>query len=646
MVQNLEGLLTALFECASVERDATTKEAISASMRSLGVKQPQLLLRTVHSFLAKHNKLAGSSRAFLLSLLNQVLNDVLDTVDEELASLIVNLATQEMTMSKEVEEEWQEAASDVLVTLGKRFCTQVMDALLQKFQPGFQPHSYVLRTLGDIAVSNVFGFVPFLSDVMSRTVPMLNSVKSDSMKAAYASAIRHFCEAVREYVANIKDAPDPSVGKNVYAGQMEAAYDAVYPWLGAKDYKVRTTVAECLGELCHIIAPSRVHEELRKLIPAMLALYKKSSIEPYSVTQGLCRLLEAACADETCPLDSYLEEILTALFPQVCEDVDYSASSAVKNRNEVFRCFHVCASRFADRLVYYLLQKMQSGHEKFKLGAISVMRHLINASGPYIVDKRSLVILGMKPALNEQNSVRVKKALCQLCVALADHGYVDAEGGEQVIVFLVRNLVPIDDSTKKQTVEVDPAAVVQLRTQCGQALQTIAKTCTTAHKLLWPYLFEFLCMENYTTALPELCRCVTILARRKIDAGEEMDFEKGFSDNPRVPGRHQVFCRLLVALNGPLDGNSKRAQEGLKLLVVLAPWFHASVAGVVGSRSEQLETTLDEMCAMENTAKAQKRWENEVLKLLAAFVTSVSEGDWRSSLAAVMGKQLGLYNNY
>lgn len=60
-------------------------------------------------------------------------------------------------------------------------------------------------------------------------------------------------------------------------------------------------------------------------------------------------------------------------------------------------------------------------------------------------DKRSLVILGMKPALNEQNSVRVKKALCQLCVALADHGYVDAEGGEQVIVFLVRNLVPQED---------------------------------------------------------------------------------------------------------------------------------------------------------------------------------------------------------
>jgi hypothetical protein len=47
--------------------------------------------------------------------------------------------------------------------------------------------------------------------------------------------------------------------------------------------------------------------------------------------------------------------------------------------------------------------------------------------------------------LNEQNSVRVKKALCQLCVALADHGYVDADGGEQVITFLVRNLVPHDD---------------------------------------------------------------------------------------------------------------------------------------------------------------------------------------------------------
>lgn len=65
-------------------------------------------------------------------------------------------------------------------------------------------------------------------------------------------------------------------------------------------------------------------------------------------------------------------------------------------------------------------------------------------------DKRSLVILGLKPMLQVGNdgalSVRVKKGMCQLCVALADHGYVDAEGGEYVIAFLLRNLIAQEDN--------------------------------------------------------------------------------------------------------------------------------------------------------------------------------------------------------
>lgn len=158
--------------------------------------------------------------------------------------------------------------------------------------------------------------------------------------------------------------------------------------------KVRAEIAECLGELCRIISPTRMHEELRKLIGTLIGLYRRPSVEAHVVTQvcitqdtihhlfqGLCRLLEAACADDTCPLESYLEEILVALFPQICVETNYTNQANVRNQNEVLRCFHVAASRFADRLVYYLLQKMQGGNENHRLGAISVLRHLINASG-------------------------------------------------------------------------------------------------------------------------------------------------------------------------------------------------------------------------------------------------------------------------
>lgn len=50
--------------------------------------------------------------------------------------------------------DWQRAASDVLVAVGKRFVSTVMEELLSKFQPGALPHCSVVQTLANLAASN------------------------------------------------------------------------------------------------------------------------------------------------------------------------------------------------------------------------------------------------------------------------------------------------------------------------------------------------------------------------------------------------------------------------------------------------------------------------------------------------------------
>jgi hypothetical protein len=113
-----------------------------------------------------------------------VCTETLASLDEQLCSVIINLATNEMTMNKEVDDEWQSGrlhqvfstnvlvyiagASQVLVTLGNRFCTTVMDSLLQKFQPGTMPHIYLLKTLGALSVQNgMFMFVAILEIIVT-----------------------------------------------------------------------------------------------------------------------------------------------------------------------------------------------------------------------------------------------------------------------------------------------------------------------------------------------------------------------------------------------------------------------------------------------------------------------------------------------
>ncbi|KAB0396465.1 hypothetical protein E2I00_012109 [Balaenoptera physalus] len=50
--------------------------------------------------------------------------------------------------------DWQQAASNVLVAVGKRFISSVMEEMLSKFQPGVLPHHFVVQTLANLSVSN------------------------------------------------------------------------------------------------------------------------------------------------------------------------------------------------------------------------------------------------------------------------------------------------------------------------------------------------------------------------------------------------------------------------------------------------------------------------------------------------------------
>ncbi|VDM91567.1 unnamed protein product, partial [Onchocerca ochengi] len=197
----------AMFDCAVTLNSAEgAREDVADSLSKTGIEQPTVFLSAAYTFLMQHSKLTGQNRAFVLSTVNRVLehNQTPHDLDEQQALLIINLATQEMTLSKE-SDDWPQAACNVLVTLAKRsrFVGHVMEALLQKFPPGqiSSPHRYIILTLANVAEHNAVGFVPFLTDILSRAISVLPHIKTDFYRYAWAHALRAFCESVREYVS-------------------------------------------------------------------------------------------------------------------------------------------------------------------------------------------------------------------------------------------------------------------------------------------------------------------------------------------------------------------------------------------------------------------------------------------------------------
>ena len=115
------------------------------------------------------------------------------------------------------------------------------------------------------------GFVPYLTDILSRAIPLLSSVKNDAHRLVWAHALCAFCESVREYATpSSSSKPKPVNGDAVldvvdsengvtessiveydevpvtidsqflktYEDQLEIAYDVVFGWLTSREQKV------------------------------------------------------------------------------------------------------------------------------------------------------------------------------------------------------------------------------------------------------------------------------------------------------------------------------------------------------------------------------------------------------------------------
>lgn len=108
----------------------------------------------------------------------------------------------------------------------------------------------------------------------------------------------------------------------------------------------------------------------------------------------------------------------------------------------------------------------------------------------------------------------------------------------------MNNLIPHDDpgGTSNTAVKINRQDA-QFHSQCSQALLTIAKTCDTAHDLLWPYLFEFLCMESYSPVLGEICKCLKILIVRRKEVEPEFEVIINTDENrkPKIENSRERY---------------------------------------------------------------------------------------------------------
>ncbi|KAM6445551.1 maestro heat-like repeat-containing protein family member 1 isoform 2-T2 [Rhynochetos jubatus] len=636
----IKRLATTLMD-ATTDKDPLVQEQIYNALCYLGESEPEEILNACDEYLRQHDKLGYPHRVIILKAMETVVKNNISLLDKSTAKVVIFLASSEMTKSKEVIREWQQAASDVLVAVGGCFINKVMEEVLTKFQPGVLPHYYVVQTFANLAVSNVFGMVPFLNSILGTMLPMLGMAKQDHMKSVFCYALQHFSESIQEYLANLDQAPDPTVRKDTFSNEIFSAYEVLFAsWLQHREAKLRLAVVEAVGPMSYLLPGEKLEEQLPKLIPAILALYKKHT-EAFYISKSLCQILEASVNIGSRSLDAQLDSLLGTLHPQICAPADPTVPLTLKNHTEVLRCFTVLACSFPDRVLAFLLPKLESGGERTRVGTLLIMRQIINSAPSQMEIKKPFILSSMKLPLQDGNN-KVKRAVVQVISAMAHHGYLEHPGGEAMVEFLVRQCaLPSDTHPKKQAADTDDLASDSVRSISVNTLFLLSTTVDRMSTVLWPFLLEFVTPVQFANALTPLCKSLVCLATKKHEEGEDASLVR-YDLNANLPSPYALTTRLLVVSSQPYAGDGRGA-AALRLLGAL----HRSVHPALGQRwSRALPLLLEHI--EENTEKSlsQKEWEEKLLLFLRETLAAVSDNTWTCRLVTEMCRELAGYNGF
>ncbi|XP_011483379.1 maestro heat-like repeat-containing protein family member 1 isoform X1 [Oryzias latipes] len=636
---DVEQVTLALLDAAN-DKDPAVQEQVRKSVLTLGKQQPDRVLAMCQDYLLKHPKLVVIHRVVILQTIELIVSTRIEDVSASRIKSIISLASDEMTRSKEVLPDWQQAASDILVAVGNKYINDIMEEILSKFQPGVLPHFFVVQTLANLSDSNVYGMVPFLNAILGTMLPMLGIAKQDNMKWVFSSALCHFSDSILEYLANLDKAPDPTVRKDTFCSEIYAAYDILFnTWIQSREPKLRLTVAEAVGSMCHLMPSDKLEEQIPKIIPTIMSLYKKNN-EHYVISKSLCQVIDASVNMGSRVLETQLDGLLFVLHQQVCAPVDYSDPPTVKNHNEILRCFSLLVNSFPDRLVMFVLQKLENSNERSRMGSLAVLRHLINSSTATMESKKLLILASIRQPMADHSN-KVKKRVVQVISAMAHHGYLELEGGELLVRFIVQNCA-LPDTFQRSQRPTDPEEVTNeaLRTMCDNTLHLLTTTVGRLADVLWPKLLYYLTPSQYSNATSPLCKSLIVLGSKK-KTGQEPSFNIDFKQEVNLPSPQTLMIRLLVNAAFPFNSRGHGAPS-LSLLQVLSINIHPNAETLWEKEIPPLLAMLEESTA---ESLDKKQWDEKMLKLLSETLAVIENEKWVCSLAAEATKYLSTYNN-
>merc|ERR1719319_119034 len=315
-------------------------------------------------------------------------------------------------------------------------------------------------------------------------------------------------------------------------------------------------------------------ERVPHFVTSLLQLYKRQGGGAVlEITLCLSPLLHLAVTTSASPaLDTVLDPLFNTMFQQVCIPMDFERPGTVKNHHEMLRCYDTMMRHSPSKLVQGLLVKADSGEERLRVGALMVIKHILNMSTAELGEQLEAILEHLAAKLQETNP-NVQKVLAQIIVLLGSHGSISGARGRDLVAFIVR-LCGAEDS-KPTTLTTESLGVI-----CSNILQLLATSVPSAEEVLWPHTLDALLQVDCEGGVPAVARALAHVVARRVEEGRSITVDWG--DFTHAVGPSPLLARLVVLAAVPSPG--ARGVHILRLLLPFSPNINRHLGAVWEAR--------------------------------------------------------------
>ncbi|KAL3699532.1 hypothetical protein R1sor_017554 [Riccia sorocarpa] len=653
---------------ALADSSPLVRDAAAAALRENAQQNAAIILDCCTASLRVGKRRGGQFGSHHAGVFSIMAYTVQNMGEEQLEPIFMRkmakVALGEMTSTKDYTSDWQRAAAGLLVALGSRLPDMMMDEIFLQLAGNTIPVYAVVPIFADFASVDAMQFAPRVKGVLSRVLPVLGGVK-DNQRSIFAKAFTCWCQAIVQYH---EDCPDV----NLVDGDMQALFQSVFDlflssWISSREPKVRLATAEALGEMVVFIGRLELKAALPRVLPAVLGVLKKENEELLPVTRSLHMILDTVLmTGDRAPMIEFtaLHPVLNAIIPMASVSShkfrDCDPSFYLKNINEVMRCFVTIGIVYPEETFHELIHRIGTREESARLGALSVLKHLLTRLSESWQARRGALTDSVK-ALVHESDLNTRKAIAELILSMAANGYMEADSSEVFMEFLVRQCAIPDFEVEayrrnqaafekamglpssvpgKNELKVGAVSPAELRTVCEKSLHLLAGTMVETECFLWPYLLKVLIPANYTGAAATVCKCISDIARRRIAAGETMTVDYAASSG--VPHPHEILARLLVLLQNPM-AREQLAVRILTVLYYLTPLFPKSVGLLWEDEIPKLKAFISDPEDMRDESWQQATWDDMIVHLLSESIDVIQSPQWTVSLGNAFASHYDLY---